>query len=76
MKIEIAGHTNNVGEDAFNVKLSNQRAKAAATYLNYRRIPVSRITAKGYGKAKPVSTNATEEGRHLNRRLEFTILRN
>lgn len=72
--VEIAGHTDNIGEDGVNLKLSNERAKAVTTYLNYRGIAVDRITPQGYGKTKPVATNSTEEGRQLNRRVEFTIL--
>jgi outer membrane protein OmpA-like peptidoglycan-associated protein len=76
LEIEISGHTDNVGGDASNMKLSNERANAVTTYLNYRGIPINRIIPKGYGKTKPANTNATEEGRQLNRRVEFTILKN
>jgi outer membrane protein OmpA-like peptidoglycan-associated protein len=76
LEIEISGHTDNVGGDASNMKLSNERAEAVTTYLNYRGITVNRIIAKGYGKTKPAATNSTEEGRQLNRRVEFTILKN
>lgn len=74
LKIEISGHSDNVGEDAANLKLSNERAKAVTIYLNYRGIPVERITSKGYGKSKPVASNTTEQGRQLNRRVEVVIL--
>jgi len=76
LEIELGGHTDNVGNDANNLKLSGERANAVLTYLNYRGIPVNRISAKGYGKTKPVAANDTEEGRQLNRRVEYTILGN
>jgi outer membrane protein OmpA-like peptidoglycan-associated protein len=73
--IEIAGHTDNVGKDADNQLLSEQRAKAVYTYFQKKGIALNRISAKGYGKTKPLATNDTEEGRQTNRRVEFTILR-
>ena len=75
MEIEISGHTDNVGSDAFNMKLSDERAKAVRDYLIDNGIDGDRITAKGYGKNKAVDTNETEEGRQRNRRVEFTILK-
>ncbi len=74
MKIEIAGHTDNVGSAASNKKLSGDRAKAVETYLVSKGLEDDRITHKGYGSTKPEADNATEEGRSLNRRVEFTIL--
>lgn len=73
--IEIAGHTDNVGTDADNQLLSEQRAKAVYSYFQKKNINLNRISAKGYGKTKPLTTNDTEEGRQTNRRVEFTILR-
>jgi outer membrane protein OmpA-like peptidoglycan-associated protein len=73
MEIEISGHTDNVGSDAFNLKLSDGRANAVRTYLISKGIAETRITAKGYGETKPVATNDTDEGRQTNRRVEFTI---
>lgn len=73
--IEIGGHTDNVGGDELNKKLSNDRAKAVYDYLRAKNIEAARISSKGYGKAKPVDTNDTDEGRQNNRRVEFTILK-
>jgi len=74
IRIEISGHTDNTGSEAFNNKLSTDRAKAIVDYLIQRGISSSRLEAKGYGWTKPVATNDTEEGRQQNRRVEFKIL--
>jgi outer membrane protein OmpA-like peptidoglycan-associated protein len=74
MKIEIAGHTDNVGEASMNEQLSRARAKAVATYIISKGIRASRVVTKGYGSSKPVSSNDTTEGKTHNRRVEFTIL--
>jgi outer membrane protein OmpA-like peptidoglycan-associated protein len=71
--IELSGHTDNVGSDADNLSLSQNRADAVVNYLSENGIKKSRLMAKGYGETKPVSTNDTEEGRQLNRRVEFTV---
>jgi outer membrane protein OmpA-like peptidoglycan-associated protein len=75
MEIEIAGHTDNIGSDAANMKLSDDRANAVRSYIVSKGINASRITAKGYGETKPVATNDTDEGRQINRRVEFTIMK-
>ncbi len=74
IKIEIAGHTDNVGKDADNLKLSQQRADAIKAWLIKKEIAASRIVAKGYGATQPVADNTTEEGRQLNRRTEVRVL--
>ena len=74
MKIEIAGHTDNVGSVASNKKLSAARAKAVADYVVIKGVDEDRITSKGYGSSKPEADNSTDLGRSLNRRVEFTIL--
>lgn len=74
LRIELGGHTDNVGNDAANQKLSEQRASAVRERLIAKGIEASRITAKGYGRARPIATNDTEEGRALNRRTEVTVL--
>jgi outer membrane protein OmpA-like peptidoglycan-associated protein len=74
LRIELGGHTDNVGADAANMTLSDQRAKAVRDNLIANGIDGARITAKGYGETKPVATNDTEEGRALNRRTEVTVL--
>lgn len=74
IRIEIAGHTDNVGMDADNLKLSQQRADAIKAWLLKKGIAPSRVIAKGYGAAQPVADNDTDEGRQLNRRTEVRIL--
>ncbi len=75
IKVEISGHTDNVGSDSYNITLSDARANAVNDYLVSKGINTSRIISKGYGKSNPVASNDTEEGRQLNRRVEFKILK-
>ena len=75
MTIEISGHTDNVGAEDFNILLSGNRAKAVVDYLLSQGIASERLNSKGFGKAKPVASNDTEEGRKENRRVEFTIVK-
>jgi len=72
--IEVSGHTDNTGSDEFNNKLSLDRADAVKAYLLNAGIDGNRIKTKGYGKTKPKESNDTEEGRAVNRRVEFVIL--
>jgi outer membrane protein OmpA-like peptidoglycan-associated protein len=72
--VEIAGHTDNVGTDAHNLKLSQDRSNTIRTYLVGKGIKASRITAKGYGAGQPVADNNTDAGRQQNRRTELRIL--
>jgi OmpA-OmpF porin, OOP family len=72
LKIEIAGHTDNVGKEAFNEKLSMKRAQAVMEYLSKKGVAKERLAAKGYGFSKPVSSNDTPEGKAENRRVELT----
>ena len=74
VKIELSGHTDNVGNKEFNKTLSQQRADAVMAYLTEKGIDANRLISKGYGMEKPVADNATEDGKALNRRVEFTIL--
>jgi outer membrane protein OmpA-like peptidoglycan-associated protein len=76
LKIEISGHTDNVGSQSLNQKLSEDRAKAVVDYLVKRGIHKDRLKAAGYGPSRPVATNDTEEGRQQNRRTEFEIVAN
>jgi outer membrane protein OmpA-like peptidoglycan-associated protein len=76
IKIEIAGHTDNVGKSATNLKLSQSRAKSVADYILKKGVSNARVVSKGYGSAKPVVANSTKEGKARNRRVEFTILDN
>lgn len=74
MTIEISGHTDNVGNDANNMKLSSDRAQAVVQWLLDKGINPNRLTSKGYGETKPIGSNSTEDGKQLNRRVEFTII--
>lgn len=74
-RIEIGGHTDNVGSDAFNKNLSEQRAKAVRDYLVENGIPAKQLVIRGYGKSKPIADNNTEEGRQRNRRVEFKFIK-
>ena len=71
--VEIQGHTDNVGNDKFNLILSRDRAKSVFEFLLEKGVPSNQITSKGYGESKPVATNNTEEGRAKNRRTVFVI---
>jgi outer membrane protein OmpA-like peptidoglycan-associated protein len=75
IEISIHGHTDNVGDDAKNLELSKNRAKACMEYLQSRGISVKRLSSEGYGETKPKTVNTTEEGRAANRRVEFVILK-
>lgn len=74
IKIEIAGHTDAVGSDADNMELSKNRANSVLKYLVGKGIASERIISKGYGETKFIAPNTTEEGKQLNRRVEFVIL--
>ncbi|CAM3821824.1 OmpA family protein [Aquirufa aurantiipilula] len=74
LQIEISGHTDNTGSDELNNKLSQDRADAVKNYLINLGVKSDRIRTKGYGKTKPKADNSTEEGRQMNRRVEFAIL--
>ena len=76
MEIEISGHTDNIGKDDYNQKLSEARAKAVVDFLDKSDIDTKRMTYKGYGSTQPIDTNDTEEGQANNRRVEFRILKN
>jgi len=74
LKIELAGHTDNVGNEESNMNLSQQRANAVKKYLISKGVNGKRILAKGYGETSPVANNSTPEGRQNNRRTEVRIL--
>lgn len=74
LKVELAGHTDNIGKPADNQRLSEQRAKAVFDFLVEKGIPANRLSYKGYGDTRPVADNNTEEGRAQNRRTTFTIV--
>lgn len=71
--IDVMGHTDSTGSDAYNLELSQRRAEAVANYLALRGVTRSRIATMGYGEQYPVASNDTAEGRALNRRVEIRI---
>ncbi|MAY85103.1 MAG: hypothetical protein CMP59_13315 [Flavobacteriales bacterium] len=73
LKIKVMGHTDNVGSDAYNKTLSQNRAKSVVEYLSNNGISADRIQSEGYGSKQPIADNATAEGRAKNRRTEFQI---
>ncbi len=75
IRFEIGGHTDSDGDDAYNLKLSQQRADAVKAKLVSMGIDAARFTTKGYGETKPVSDNTTPEGKANNRRVEFSKLK-
>lgn len=73
VSVELAGHTDIVGSHAYNMKLSEARAKEIADYLIKIGVPADRVSYKGYGPDKPIADNETEEGRAKNRRTEIVV---
>ncbi len=73
MEILLTGHTDNQGNSKANIKLSRERVEAVKNYLISRGIAEERIEGKGFGGTRPIASNANEESRKLNRRVEFTI---
>lgn len=74
VRVEVSGHTDNVGNRESNLKLSTQRAQSVFNYLVKNGIPSTSIVCKGYGDSKPVAPNTSDENRQLNRRIEFMII--
>jgi len=72
--IEVSSHTDDVGSNEYNQKLSQQRAESVVNYLINNNISKERMVAKGYGESKPIAPNTTPEGRQKNRRTEFKII--
>lgn len=75
VEIEIAGHTDSKGSDDYNRNLSQGRCQSVVDYLVSQGIESYRLTPRGYGEAKPIDTNDTDDGRANNRRVEFTVLK-
>lgn len=75
MVIEISGHTDGLGNDNYNLDLSRRRANSVMQFLLENKIPSARLRSRGEGEAKPVATNATDEGRAQNRRVEFLVVK-
>jgi len=76
LRIEISGHTDNVGGRDYNKALSQERAKSVVDYLIEKKVNETRLSYAGYGSEKPITSNSSEEGRSTNRRVEFLILSN
>jgi outer membrane protein OmpA-like peptidoglycan-associated protein len=76
LKVQIVGHTDNVGKDNDNQQLSSQRARVVVDYLSCKKIALERLTSKGMGAQYPIADNQTEEGRAINRRTEMLIISN
>ena len=72
--VEVAGHTDSVGSDAYNQGLSVRRADSVKNYLVSKGVNASRLTARGYGESQPVASNDTDAGRAENRRVELIVL--
>ncbi len=73
LKLLIVGHTSSEGNDEYNLKISTKRALAVSEYLQNQGIPADRLSTEGKGSFAPIASNDTEEGRKLNRRIEFVI---
>jgi len=73
LRLAVEGHTDSVGGDDYNQKLSEQRGGAVRDYLTQQGMPLSSVTAKGFGKTQPVASNDTAKGRQQNRRVEIVI---
>lgn len=72
--MEAGGHTDSQGSEAFNAELSRSRAQALVTAMTEAGIDTANMSSRGYGESRPVATNQTEEGREINRRIEFRLL--
>ena len=72
--IDVLGHTDSTGSDAYNQTLSVNRAQSVADYLSARGVARARIGVRGFGETQPIATNATEAGRAQNRRVEITLV--
>jgi outer membrane protein OmpA-like peptidoglycan-associated protein len=75
MKIQLNGHTDDVGSDEDNLLLSENRAKAVYNFLIEKGIAQERLAYRGFGESQPIDTNETDEGRQNNRRTEFEIIK-
>jgi outer membrane protein OmpA-like peptidoglycan-associated protein len=72
--VAVSGHTDSIGTDAYNQRLSEQRAQSVAAYLQSRNVKPARFEVIGFGERNPVADNQTAEGRSLNRRVEITLI--
>ena len=76
LQLEIGGHTDNEGPEDYNLILSQGRAQSVVDYLISKDVPAGHLVARGYGESKPITLSETKEGKAINRRVEFTILKN
>lgn len=74
MQVQVAGHTDALGSDAYNLDLSKRRAAAVLEYFAANGVGEAQLSSEGYGESEPIATNDTEEGRELNRRVELRVL--
>jgi len=73
LRVEIDGHTDSIGSDAYNQQLSERRAASVRVYLAQQGIPLTAVVARGFGKTQPIASNATAAGRQRNRRVELVV---
>lgn len=73
VSVEVAGHTDSVGSDAYNQKLSERRAQSVANFLSGQGIPAEKLSVVGHGESQPVADNGTDAGRAQNRRVELHV---
>ncbi|HEV7513563.1 MAG TPA: OmpA family protein, partial [Candidatus Acidoferrum sp.] len=73
LKLAVEGNSDSVGNEMLNQQLSEQRAQGVRTYLTQQGVPESSTTATGFGKARPIASNETSEGRQQNRRVELVV---
>jgi len=76
LKIELQGHTDSTGSDAYNLKLSQQRAEAVREYLVEHGVPPAQLVARGYGETMPIASNDNADGRTRNRRVVMFVVTN
>lgn len=74
VRIEVAGHTDSVGSDSYNMSLGERRAKVVADYLVSKGVGADRLEPRSYGESRPVAANSTKEGRAQNRRTELVVI--
>jgi outer membrane protein OmpA-like peptidoglycan-associated protein len=74
LRLEVQGHTDAIGNDAYNQPLSEARARSVVLWLTQHGVAATQLSARGYGKTKPIASNATDEGRARNRRVEIASL--
>jgi len=74
VRVAVEGHTDGLGSDAYNQRLSERRARAVLEYLVHAGVARERLEAQGFGESHPVADNATEDGRARNRRVELRVL--